>query len=430
MAENSRSVMSILNRYFAQPSIIRLAKALWPQVLSLRDGVDGVNVVGNGLQRFADLRGTRTIICPNHPSEADGDVIFMLSRIVSEDFHFVAASELFATYRELYGVFMTLGGCFAVRRASADPASYKAIRDDLVQGSTKLVIFPEGELSHDFTDLLPLENGAAQIGFWVLEELQKQHDDHSVKILPIAIAYAYSSDPSTVFDASLRRLESNLGIRTDSDAPLQDRLHAALQKLVESIEEAYGCTPKQGKSLDDRITTLRHIIVQRMASALAIDEAEKNEVVLAHKFHEALERAENTPREETAYANRLRKERRASAAILARDLKRMMNLRLSLRKCSGAYLYQEIGEVLYMLGHEVFGKPLRMPRRNALLAVGEPIDVSAWLDQYKEHRHQAIEALNRELGGRLRELQRTLIPEVERLNTALQFPAKIARSGT
>src|SRR5438874_13803965 len=108
--------MSARQLLFGSLPLIRLGKLLWPAVLSLRDNVDEVMVDDRSLARLRALHGKRTVICPTHPSEPDGDVMFMLSRLTGEYFHFVAAKELFATFRELYGWLMTVGGCHSVRR--------------------------------------------------------------------------------------------------------------------------------------------------------------------------------------------------------------------------------------------------------------------------------------------------------------------------
>jgi hypothetical protein len=404
--------MNLRQRLFGSRPIIKLGKAISPLGLPLRDNVDDVTVLGDGVRRMHELGTARAVICPNHPSEADGDVIFTFSRIVEQDFHFLAARELFATWRELFGILLTLGGCYSINRGSSEAAPLKAIRDDLVRGENKIVIFPEGEISHRFNSLLPLESGAARLCFWALQELQSAKKDEPVLIIPVGISYVFREDARKVFDNKLSRLEQHLGISRDRHISIVRRLYAILDRVVASIEAAYGCETKD-YSLEDRLTELRKMIVHRVAYSLGIDELDDNEVSNVHKLQDILYRAESAEHQRTPYLERLCKQRRSLAAVLNRDLKRVMNLRLCLQCFTGPYQHQEISEALYMLEAEILGHPSAIPRRRAVIDVGEPIDVREWFSKYVENHHLAVEQLTAEIEHRLRALQEQLLREVQ-----------------
>src|SRR5205823_9305531 len=125
--------------------------------------------------------------------------------------------------------------------------------------------------------------------------------------------------------------------------------------------------------------------------AFGLNDIAGNEIAIAHKFHDFLERAQSATTEDTSYSRRLTREKQQLARVLLRDLKRMMNLRFCLADCTGPYALQRMAEALYMLEAEILGRPLHIPRRMALLAIGEPIDIHDSLGEYKKDRHEVIE---------------------------------------
>src|SRR5437870_12241713 len=77
------------------PAVIGFVKLALPAVLKYHLQDIRVNVISDGVERFQALRGKRVVICPNHPNHNDPEVMFAFSRVVCENFNFLAAREIF-----------------------------------------------------------------------------------------------------------------------------------------------------------------------------------------------------------------------------------------------------------------------------------------------------------------------------------------------
>jgi hypothetical protein len=389
---------------------VSLGKLIWPLVLRVSHDVVGLNVMGDGLERFGKLAHKRTIICPSHPTSADGDLMFLFSRLVNENFHYVAASEIFRSLHGLYGWLMKLAGCHAVNRGRVDYRAYMAIRRDIIKGTNKIVMFPEGEISHQFDSLMPLEPGAAHFAFWALDELVNQGIVESMNLLPVALSYAYLEDPRYTFDLALDKLEEHLGVV----APVvdqQERLHGIVGSLVSLLEDNYGYHPTD-KSLDERLARVRQAIFDRMCTAFGIT-PKGSEIERAHILFEKLDRCRQDTHGEAPYASRLIQERKSLASLLVRDWRRLMNLRFCLARCQGPYGFQEIGEALYLLELEVLGESLPSAKRMAVMNIGNPIDLQPSLALYRTDRHAAVRRATSDMAMQLFWMQAELAAEVQ-----------------
>jgi 1-acyl-sn-glycerol-3-phosphate acyltransferase len=399
------------------PSFVQLAKFIWPTVLSLRYQVNQLKVLEGGAQKLARLKGQRVIICPNHPTAADPDVMFLFSKEMKESFRYLAAREVFRGHHNVYGTLLSLAGCYSVRRGTVDLPSYRAVTHALAREPIKLVMFPEGELSHRFDTLMPLEPGAAQIGFWALEELSKMKSaDQSIHILPVAVTYAYLEDPRFHFDFAFGKIEDSLDIRDSSVVALEKRLERISEKLLSTLEGSYKI-PSNQSSNAERLASVRHEISTRLATMLGCP-VTGNEVEDAHVIRDELDRLRYGPDDMDAYSNKLHHEKRVLAALLTRDFYRLMNLRFFLEKCVGQYAWQEVAEALFLLEMEVLGQTLPSARRCALIAVGDPFDLQEAASDYASDRHAALRSVSDRIRTQIMQMQEVLFGEVSKIEAA------------
>ena len=68
---------------------------------------------------------------------------------------------------------MTRLGAYSIVRGAVDRDSFRLTRETLTKGEQKLVIFGEGEISHQNETIMPFESGIAQFGFWALNDMEK-----------------------------------------------------------------------------------------------------------------------------------------------------------------------------------------------------------------------------------------------------------------
>ncbi|MEN9222837.1 MAG: hypothetical protein Q6M04_10415, partial [Thermostichus sp. BF3_bins_97] len=130
-----------------------------------------------------------------------------------------------------------LGG-IPILRGRLDRAGLKSSREQFVAGQYPLAVAPEGAVNGLSGFLNPLEPGAAQMGFWAVEDLQKAERPEQVLILPVGLRYHYLKDPSAALDNLLSRMEADCKLPPVKSAHVgQDYLLARIVRLGEHLIE-------------------------------------------------------------------------------------------------------------------------------------------------------------------------------------------------
>jgi Acyltransferase len=106
-------------------------------------------------------------------------------------------------------------GGIPIHRGRLDRRALKTARDLLVNGKMPLAIAPEGGANGLGEIVNPLEFGAAQIGFWAMEELIEGSRTEDVSIVPIGIQYYYVGEPWSELEQLLSKLEFECGLKVD-----------------------------------------------------------------------------------------------------------------------------------------------------------------------------------------------------------------------
>jgi 1-acyl-sn-glycerol-3-phosphate acyltransferase len=146
---------------------------IYPALLAAHDRVVGIRLAPEDWHRLQAVRGGRALLLPNHPSETEPSVMAGLARRLGEPFCYMATHEIF---RGPGGWLVRRMGAFSVRRGWPDRRSLQTAAELLAEGNRKVVIFPEGETHMRSEMILPLHRGAAQIGFWALQRLERRGD--------------------------------------------------------------------------------------------------------------------------------------------------------------------------------------------------------------------------------------------------------------
>ena len=88
------------------------------------------------------------------------------------------------------------------------------------KGNNKIVIFPEGEISHQNEFLSDFENGSELIALSALEELKRLKLSRSIFIVPLALQYKYAHDISPDLEAALEQVEIAQGKQLQARAAI------------------------------------------------------------------------------------------------------------------------------------------------------------------------------------------------------------------
>lgn len=398
------------------PKVLGVAAALAPWIMRAAWGIRGIEIGDDDLERLRRLRDTRGLIVANHPSLAEPPIVFQALRRAEVSAYFMASWENFAYYGRLATGLLQRLGVYSVMRGRRDRASLQTTLQLLERGD-RVVIFPEGETYGMNDGLLPFQQGVVQIGFWALDELAKARVDAPLLVAPIAVKYVFTRPMNDAIEASLRRLETKLGL-TPAREPPYDRLRRVATSVVAIWERECGIAPAPEETLGERIVRVREAMLARLAAELRVELPKgagfpERVRILFNAYHDVVygERPE-----EPDYLHAVREERSGSARPLVRAWERLHNF-LAARDGYVRDLPspERFVDILGRLESEVLGKPhVRGPRR-ALVRAGDPIDLRDHAAAYRASRRETISRLTREIEERVaamvRELGRNTHPD-------------------
>lgn len=387
------------------PTLIAFVKLMLPLFMKWELHDTQVQPVPGAAERFMKYRGKRALVCPNHSNRNDPEVLFAFSKIVGEDFNFVAAREVFDWRHGLNGWWLQHIGAYSVVRGAADRESFKTTKRILVEGKKKLVLFPEGEISRQNDTLLPLESGCAQLTFWALEELHKKFPDEPIYIIPLALKYTFSKDISPSLRRTMSTLEAELKLPQNHAAPLYDRLLALSEKLLSSLEDEYNIHAAKGATMNERIATLRTGILAKLSAFLEVDLPKNGRPLDAVRLlRNAIDDfIYEDAKENSDYHKKVREEKEKTFKTFYKDLDRVVNFICIYEGYVKDKMSQErYADVLDRLETEVIGGfPSFKGPRLIYIDVADAIDLRDYMDSYKGSKKATIAKVTEDVFARM-----------------------------
>ena len=389
-------------------SIIRAAQLAARWVARLWRRVVAIEISEEDLDRLRALRDQRFLLCSNHPTLGDPLVILDLCRRLRMRFNCMTARELF---RGPVGwLFQRMGG-YSVRRGAPDRAAIRTTRRLLAEEDRKVVVFPEG-VTYEHNDLLlPFQPGVIQIGFWVLEDLEKLGKDVRLPIVPVAIKYLLIGDARPAIASRLPALERAVGLPVSPEGNLYRRLRIVGERVLERLEREFGLSPAPAAPLAERIAAAKDHVLTHVAREL--DAHPPPGAPPAERMH-FLDNAlaayvAEYAQSDIEYERRLHRRRLEVAAPLAGDLRRLYNfLAVSDGYVAAGMTAERFLEVLSQLEVEVLGRQDRRLHCRAVLRVGEVLELGEFFAQYRQNKRAAVTAATAALRCRMQELLQPL----------------------
>ena len=289
-----------------KPRIASLLRAFGRRVvLPVDRRIARVDTAGGELVREARGNGTRILFLPNHPTHADGQILMEAARKIGTTTCFMAAYDVFSKSRIRAWTLQALG-CFSVDRECCDRLALRQAQTVLVEGRLPLTVFPEGHVYLQNDRVTPFSEGALFIGLAAARQLAEQGE--RLLAVPVAIKATFivdvrprlrrrirrlanaveaEIDPSrppreALRAIGLRALTLNLrrrGISLAEDGTLPDRLHHALELVLESLGKHLGTPHGADMSAMERI---RH--ARRTAHEVLLDPARDAEHAAARRW--------------------------------------------------------------------------------------------------------------------------------------------------
>lgn len=394
------------------PLLLGFCKIFWKQILKIRCHDLEIKVAGDGVERFKKMAGKHAMVCPNHSFRHDPEVMFGFSALCGEDFNYVAAREVFDFNNGFNGILLQLIGCYSVVRGAADRESFKMTRTLLASGKKKLVLFPEGEISWQNEDLLPLETGACQLSFWAQDELQKTKPEEPVYIIPIALKYTYRNNIVKELDEAISRLEQRLSIPGPHEESLYQRVRVCAMKVLEALERQYNVKPAPNAVLNDRMTAVKEAALRNLAEVLDVELPPLKSSYLdwVRVLRNAMDDyIYGDTKDLSEYEKQIHAERTEKIRGWYRDLDRVVNFIAIYDGYLAPPATQErIANVVEMLEGEVFGEKKVKGPRLVTIEVGEPINLLDRYAEYKQAKKAVVESVTAELNSQIHGMLDTL----------------------
>jgi hypothetical protein len=388
--------------------VIRLMQRLAPLIGRFWRQVVAICIREEDLARLRELRDERFLLCANHPTLGDPVVVMELSRRLGMTFNFMAARELFSGP---LGWLLQRSGVYSVLRGAANREAMRCTRRLLAEEDRKVVVFPEG-VTYEHNDLLlPFNAGMVQIGFWVLEDLEKLGKKMRLPIVPVAIKYLTLGDARPAITIQLAALERALGAAPAAGQDLYGRLRMVGERVLERMEKEFGLSVPAEAPLSGRIAAAKEHVLTRVARELDVrPPAGASPAERMHFLDNAVAAyVAEYAHSEIEYERRLHQRRREVAEPLKSDLQRLHNfLAVSDEYVATGTTVERFLEVLGRLEVEVLGRPaLRLPTR-ALLRVGEILELGEFYDEYRQSKRAAVSHATAALQNRIQELLQPL----------------------
>ena len=373
--------------------LIGLAKGVLPLVLRLALKIVKVEVTEADLRRLRDLKRLRVVLTPSHGAAVEPYILFHLSKLLCQEFNYVAAKEGFER-RPALGLLIQRLGAFSIVRGTADRKSFRMTQKILVEGKRWLVIFPEGEVSGQNDTLMPFQQGVAQFAFWACEDLAKRGEVPPLYFVPMAIKLVYLRDMDPTIDRSLQKLERRLFItRNPQSLSLYDRLRRVGEAVLSAIEKKYNVRPGKDTDLNQRVQHMKELIVSRIETELGVSSRPEQPLLDRIRFlFNMVDRIVLSDPQGSEYEQQLPERRQKQAQGLYEDLWQVLRFIAVhdgyVRESPTAERFLDL---LGMLEWEVFERrPIWGPRKT-IVKIGEPLNVAAHFPRYQADKRGALE---------------------------------------
>ena len=297
-------------------------------------------------------------------------------------------------------------GVYSVVRGTADRNAFRTTRELLFEGNWPLVIFGEGEISHQNDTIMRFERGVAQLCFWAIDDMKKGDIEKPLYLIPLGIKYRYTQDMWNVIDTALANLERSI-LPSDARTSVEryERLRRIGISILSTLADEYQYKVDPAVSLNEHILGLKKQILTHVEKILGIQS--ENDILTRVRMLKNIVDAEvyRDIDQMTDYERKIHEEQLQKFQQFYPDLDRLINF----IAITDGYVAEEPSaerylEVIFRLEKEVFGKGSMRGPRVASIRAGEPINLLNHYDRYKTEKKETVEDITTELETEVRNL--------------------------
>jgi 1-acyl-sn-glycerol-3-phosphate acyltransferase len=366
--------------------------------------VTEISISPEDLERLRQLKGQRCLLTPSHSGGFEPHIIMHLSKLLKDDFNYVAAMELFARSR-VHRWILQRSGVYSVIRGAIDRQSFATTRQLLVEGKRWLVIFPEGEAVGQNSIVIPFQPGVIQLAFKAYEEAAQIVPTAGLYCIPMAIRYVYLQDMHHEIDASLARLEKSLAIRAPAGSRYE-RLRGVAEAVLAANERAHHVRAGGQCSMNERIQALKERVLSQLEARLGVAPvAEQLPLDRVRAIFNAVDRIGELEPGSSEYEEKLALERQQIASHFYHDLWRALRfVAIYDGYVAESMTVERFMDVLGLLEFEVFKRrPVWGPRK-ARVEIEEPIDLKDHFSSYNSDKRATVKRVTSMLESSVRQM--------------------------
>lgn len=365
-----------------------------------------IHISQSDLHSFESLPADAGIILtPNHADETDFKVCVELSRLTGRRFFYLMNREAFDECLGLAGWLLRRLGAFSVERGGDTSGAKRYAIDLLKTYHNVLIVFPEGEIHYLNDQLQDFKTGAVEIGIQAAIEMQESNPRWKSYLMPIAIKYRYREPLGKLMDKRISEIEKRLNRRVRTHN-LQMRLFLILAEILHRQEINYKLAQSSAslEKLNERVQSVRRQILAQLEERYPDSSYRPNASILDRIF------------QLSSYVRSLLKENWPFHADVRKRFIRDLN---TLRKLAemGSWQFpgyvhatasqERLAESIMKLQRDVYGvhRPHQLARRDVFVRIGSGIDLSQYLNEYRQSpravRHSLIEQLRQSIQSML-----------------------------
>lgn len=317
-------------------------------------------------------RGERLIFTPNHSTHSDPQVMSEVMRQLDGHSCFMAAYDVFLRGKTLAWV-MQRSGAFSVDREGSDRKSMGEAIRVIKSGRFPLTIFPEGNVYLQNDRVTPFLEGAS---FLALKAQKELGDQRPVHVVPVSIKLSHLDDVRSQVTAKLQRISdiTHEDFRPDAD-PVGELMRIGRELLEKNLRQRGYIDPDEDineGNLSEVLGGSADRILTGLESKMQIEPPKGGDLVDRVRKIRA-----------TIHSIRIDPEREADHRVAAVWSDEAM---LALRILGYGKPYVAVNpsldryaETVERLNEDLFGRwDPPMGERDALVQIGEPINLSTW----------------------------------------------------
>jgi 1-acyl-sn-glycerol-3-phosphate acyltransferase len=316
-------------------------------------------------------------------------------------------------------------GAMPVHHARIDSEGMARIREAIVNGRYPLALAPEGQVSYASERLPRLEQGTVRLGMAAADELVRAGRSEPVHVIPVSIHHRYGPEALPSLERLVSRILAFAGLQMSPGSTLRERLGSGVDRILALAEEQYdlgggqssessqerGLELGQSSSRDERLSRVISRALDAGERILGLNSGTGDPIERVYRIRQAgWDRVflEGTEPRKLPPLERALADRRAGEAWYAMRHMELVDFCWYFRceppdESAPLHRMVEYAQNLWDFGSRLAGgaisERIMVRPKKAVVVVGEALDLSARLPEWRENRKSTVAGITAALGA-------------------------------